>query len=148
MTSANSWFGMGPPPRYVATRHAGGQHDTSAREWAQLGRRWGYGAAKDTRGQRNSVVEAPRMAPPATRAPGARSQLGLVAGSREEAMRAVLSAPLPQGTARQRNTVAGSREDATRSALPATIGPHDLASESRDGAAHTAAPLVLVGSEQ
>ncbi|QSQ21106.1 hypothetical protein JY651_38835 [Pyxidicoccus parkwayensis] len=74
---------MGPPPRYVATRHAGGQHDTSAREWAQLGRRWGYASARDARSQRNTVAEAP--------AQGARSQLGETVDSREAAMRAALA---------------------------------------------------------
>ena len=58
MNGANVWVGIGPSPRYVGTRHASGQHPTSADEWAQLGRRWGYLAARNARRQRDGVTEA------------------------------------------------------------------------------------------
>ena len=63
MTSENGWLGLDPSPRYVAAKHTRGQHDTSE-EWAQLGRRWGYLAARNARSQRGSVNEVRAEAAP------------------------------------------------------------------------------------
>lgn len=131
MTSANSWFGMGPPPRYVATRHAGGSQDAS-RDWAQLGRRWGY--AKDPRGPRNAVSVMQRA--------GERGPLGVVAGTVRTAPAAVQG----PGARNRLSVVAGTREDLARAEPPAAD-----ASDLRGAAAgaHERAPAPLPhGSEQ